>query len=92
MSYKIVYDEKSLSDIKKIQKDLLNSIRKAMESRLSERPYDFRPLSRKKYQRLFRLRVGNYRIIYTIDEDSMVVKVLAIGVRGRIYQTLDKQI
>jgi len=92
MSYEIIYDEKALSDIKKIPKNLLSSIRKAVEDRLSERPYDFRPLSGKKYQGLFRLRVGDYRIAYSIDETLEIVKVLAIGVRGKIYQTLDGRI
>jgi mRNA interferase RelE/StbE len=92
MSYKIIYDEKVLSDIKKIQKDLLISIRKAIESRLSERPYDFKPLSGKKYHGLFRLRVGDYRTVYVIDENLEVVKVLAIGIRGKIYKTLNKRI
>ncbi|MDR1031562.1 MAG: type II toxin-antitoxin system RelE/ParE family toxin [Holosporales bacterium] len=92
MSYEITYDEKVLSDIKKIPKDLLISIRKAVESRLSERPYDFRPLSGKKYQGLFRLRVGDYRIIYAIDENLQLIKALAIGLREKIYQTLDRRI
>ena len=92
MSYEIIYDEKSLDDIKKVPKDLLVSIRKAVEARLSERPHDFKPLSGKKYQGLFRLRVGDYRIVYTIDANPGVVKVIAIGVRGKIYKTLDSRI
>jgi mRNA interferase RelE/StbE len=92
MSYKIIYDEKALDDIKKIQKNQLVSIRKAIESRLSERPYDFKPLNGKKYHGLFRLRVSDYRIIYAIDENSAIVRVLAIGIRGKIYKTLNKRI
>lgn len=91
MSYEIIYDAKTLGDIKKIPKNLLGSIRKAVESRLSERPYDFRPLSGKKYQGLFRLRVGDYRIAYSIDEALGIVKVLAIDVRGKIYKKLDSR-
>ena len=92
MSYEIIYDEKTLNDIKKIPENLLSSIRKAIESRLSERPYDFKPLSGKKYQGLFRLRVGDYRIAYAIDENLEIVKVLAIDVRGKIHQALDRRI
>jgi mRNA interferase RelE/StbE len=92
MSYEIIYDEKALSDIKKIPKNLLSSIRNAVEGRLSERPYDFKPLSGKKYQGLFRLRIGDYRIVYAIAENLRIIKVMAIGVRGKIYQTLDGRI
>jgi mRNA interferase RelE/StbE len=92
MTYKIIYDEKVFDDIKKIPKTLLTSIKNAVESRLSKRPYDFKPLSGKKYQGLLRLRLGDYRIIYMIDESLQIVKVLAIGIRGKIYKTLDRRI
>ncbi|GHU14172.1 hypothetical protein FACS189449_10490 [Alphaproteobacteria bacterium] len=92
MSYEIIYEEKILDDIKKIPKHLLSSIRNAIESRLKERPYDFKPLSGKMYQGLFRLRVGDYRIVYEIEEKLKTVKVLAIGTRGKIYQVLDRRL
>ncbi len=88
MSYEIIYESQVVSDIKKIPKNLLSSIRNAVENRLSDRPYDFRPLSGKKYQGLFRLRVGDYRVVYSIDEPLRIVKILAINVRGKIYKTL----
>lgn len=34
---------------------------------------------------LFRLRVGSYRIVYSIDGEGRVVILLAIGPRGRMY-------
>jgi mRNA interferase RelE/StbE len=92
MSYRIIYDERALDDVKRIPKVLLTSIRNAVESRLTERPYDSRPLSGKKYRGLLRLRVSDYRIIHAIDENLQVVKVLAIGARGKVYQTLNRRI
>ncbi len=34
---------------------------------------------------LFRLRVGNYRIIYTVDSGKCIVFVIDAGNRGEIY-------
>ncbi len=34
----------------------------------------------------FRLRVGDWRVIYTLDAGRLVVLVLDIGARGGIYQ------
>lgn len=34
----------------------------------------------------YRLRVGNYRVLYTIDDRTCVVTVLAVGHRGEVYQ------
>ncbi len=33
----------------------------------------------------FRLRVGNYRIIYTVDNGQLIVHVIDAGNRGQIY-------
>lgn len=33
----------------------------------------------------FRLRVGNYRIIYTVDNGQLIVRVVDAGNRGQIY-------
>jgi mRNA interferase RelE/StbE len=35
---------------------------------------------------LYRVRVGDYRIIYTIDDDSQSVQVVAVGDRKEIYR------
>ncbi len=34
----------------------------------------------------FRVRVGGYRIIYTVDHDVLVVVVVALGHRRDVYQ------
>lgn len=34
----------------------------------------------------FRLRVGDYRIIYTVDNNVLLVRVVAVGNRGQIYK------
>ena len=34
----------------------------------------------------FRLRVGDYRIIYTIDNGKYIILVINIGNRGEIYK------
>ena len=35
---------------------------------------------------LFRLRVGTYRVLYTIENDVLIVRVLDIGNRGDVYK------
>jgi mRNA interferase RelE/StbE len=35
-----------------------------------------------------RVRVGDYRIVYTINEGKLLVLVLALGHRGAIYRDL----
>ena len=35
---------------------------------------------------LLRLRVGDYRIIYTVDNGELIVYVIDVGNRGEIYK------
>jgi mRNA interferase RelE/StbE len=35
---------------------------------------------------LFRLRVGDYRIIYTVDNGELIVCIIDAGNRGEIYR------
>lgn len=35
---------------------------------------------------LFRLRVGSFRIIFTVENDTLIVRVVEIGNRGDIYK------
>ncbi len=37
---------------------------------------------------LYRIRVGDYRIIYSVDEDSKTVYIIRIGHRENVYKGL----
>ena len=37
------------------------------------------------YERVYRLRVGNFRIIYNIDYDVLTITVIDIGNIGQVY-------
>ncbi len=37
------------------------------------------------YDELFRLRVGSYRIIYSVDGEKLIIIVIDAGNRGQIY-------
>jgi len=40
----------------------------------------------KRHDELLRLRVGNYRIIYTVDNGKLIVYVIDVDNRGDIYK------
>ena len=56
-------------------------------SALSNLPFagDIAPLQGYAYH--FRLRVGDFRIIYHVDHNSQIVHILNIGNRGDVYKS-----
>lgn len=42
------------------------------------------------FSSLYRLRAGNYRIVYEIYEQQMIIRLVAVGPRKNIYQQLKK--
>lgn len=45
---------------------------------------DIKPMSG--YDNLYRLRVGTYRVLYTIENAILMIRVLQIGNRGDVYK------
>jgi mRNA interferase RelE/StbE len=41
---------------------------------------------------LFRMRIGDYRIIYAVEDDLLVVLIVEAGHRREIYRKLDKKL
>ncbi len=82
MMYKIIIKKKAKKFIDKLPKNERLRIAKAIE--MLPNGEDIKKL--KGYENLLRLRVGDYRIIYTVDHGELVVIVVDAGNRGQIYK------
>lgn len=82
MSYTILYDKPALKFIKKQPREQQIRILEAIH--MLPGSGDIKQL--KGHSELFRLRVGSYRIIYTVDNGQLIVRVIDAGNRGQIYQ------
>ena len=82
--YKIYIEktaQKSLSKIdRRNQTRIINSIRSLAK--------EARPVNSKKLKgrNAYRIRIGNYRIIYEIKQNELIILIVAIGHRRNIYR------
>lgn len=81
MQYKIIIKK----NVKKFIDKLPNNEKKRIITEIEKLPHcnDIKKL--KGHADLYRLRVGNYRIIYTINDDELLIYIVNAGNRGQIY-------
>jgi len=84
MTYDIIFSDKSLKQLKKIEKRVQERIIKALE-RIRIRPETH--VTKLIGDPGYRLRVGNYRVILDIDKGKLLILILKIGHRKGIYKS-----
>lgn len=85
MLYTVEIDETVERSLRRVPKNMVGRIRDAIDG-LADDP---RPRAAKALQGnlkgKLRLRVGDYRIIYSVHDNIVTVRVLDVGQRGGIY-------
>ena len=84
--YKIVYTTQAAKALLKMPRNIAQRIREKVEL-VAVDPFAPLPNATKLQGRPgYRLRVGDWRIIYEINEDSVMIVVLKIAPRGEVYR------
>lgn len=86
MPYKIEFSKLALKDRAHLSKEIAKKIREAIELRLAENPKLGKPLT-STLNGLRSFRFASYRIIYKIDQERLVLSILAIEHRKNVYHT-----
>ncbi|MEH2275523.1 MAG: type II toxin-antitoxin system RelE/ParE family toxin [Nostoc sp.] len=85
MSYKVEILRGALKQLKKIPSELQERVQIKIDDLATEpRPNGVKKL--KGEENAYRIRVGDYRVIYDIFDDLLVVNVLEVGHRKNIYK------
>ena len=83
-SYKITFKKSAVKELGNIPKKDLSRIVKRIQS-LADNP---RPAGSEKLaaQECYRIRQGNYRVIYIIDDINLTIDIFKIGHRREVYR------
>nr|WP_320012461.1 type II toxin-antitoxin system RelE/ParE family toxin [uncultured Desulfobulbus sp.] len=82
--YEVLFKDSVYKDLRHIPKTDLQRIL----ARIEQLAIDPLPPGSQKLTgaELYRVRQGNYRIVYTIEEDKLIVCVVKVGHRKEIYR------
>ena len=86
MIYKITIKKSALKEIQELPKPYVQKITSAIDA-LSQNP---RPVSSKKLkgeeEYIWRIRVGDYRVLYIIEDVIKIVDIRKVGHRKDVYE------
>jgi len=82
MTFKIIWDKGASDELDKLEAVVARRIAKKVRE-LEDDPYSL-DVKRLKGSEAFRLRVGDYRIIFSIEKDTLFI--LKVGHRKNIYR------
>ncbi|WP_297488048.1 type II toxin-antitoxin system RelE/ParE family toxin [Thermococcus sp.] len=86
MSYEVVLSRKNLKFLRNLSPKDRARIKESL-LKLRENPWSMQYKKLRGYP-FYRIRVGDYRIIYSVDESSKAVYVVKIGHRENVYRDL----
>ena len=84
--YKIVFTKRADKALRKMPRNISKLIRNKLD-RIAAAPYArHNNVTRLQNRPGYRLRVGDWRVLYEIQDDRLVILVLRVGSRGDIYR------
>jgi mRNA interferase RelE/StbE len=84
MKYTVLVERYAQKQIIKLDKKLIPVIKTAIaELADNPRPFGYKKL---KGEEAYRIRVGDYRIIYEIDDNIILITVVSVGHRKNVYK------
>jgi len=82
--YAVFIERYALKQIAKLDKKIIPVVKEAIAGLASDpRPFGYKKL---KGEEAYRIRIGDYRIIYEIEDDKIIVTVVSVGHRKDIYK------
>ncbi|MEJ2369111.1 MAG: type II toxin-antitoxin system RelE/ParE family toxin [Acidobacteriota bacterium] len=86
--WRVLWDPSTGKDLRRLGRPASERLREVILSRLAKNPRLGKPLETSSKAQLYRFRVGDYRVIYTLRDKECIILVLRIGHRREIYRRL----
>ena len=89
MAYRIEFAPKAQRDFKALEASVRRRIARRIDS-LAENPFPSGITKLEGEDRLYRLRVGDYRVLYQVQGKVLVVLIMGVGHRREVYRRIGK--
>jgi len=87
LKYKVIYHKNIKKDLRKLDTKTIRVFFKAVKEIILKDPYQGIGL-KGKYRGLWKYRIGNYRIIYSITDNELIILILRMRHRKNVYDNI----
>ena len=84
-TYKIEWKRSAIKELEKLPRPMISKIVSAVEN-LSSNPYPQGVRKLVSTESSYRIRVGDYRVIYNIVDNKLIVGIVRVGHRRDVYR------
>jgi len=84
--FEVIWEKNAVKDLRALDKSVAKRIIDKVETYLRVDPVNIgKPLGNK-FSGLFSFRFNNYRVIYNIKRDQLIIRVIKVGHRKDVYE------
>ena len=84
--YQVKWKRSAQKELKSLDKKMILKILESVEG-LAKNPYPLGSKKLKGAEFIYRIRLGDYRVIYSIESDILTIEIIKIGHRRDIYRS-----
>ena len=83
--YKITFSKDADKALRRMPRNVSQSIANKIKE-LANNPYEMRNVKKLTNHPGYRLRVGDWRVVYTINDNELLIHVINVKTRGEVYK------
>jgi mRNA interferase RelE/StbE len=84
--YKINFTKQAYKSLRRVPRDIVDRMRDRLDQ-IAQDPYvQYANVTKLQNRSGYRLRVGDWRVIYDLQDEELVILVLKVGPRGDVYR------
>ena len=84
-SYRIEWKPSAVKELKRLPRDVIPRVVAAVEALTSD-AFPLGVVRLKGSQHTYRIRIGDYRVVYTVEDDVLRIEIIRVGHRRDVYR------
>ena len=92
IGYSVVFSREADKDLHKLEKKTITKVLEKIRDLTSDRSSHLNIKKLKLKSQLYRLKFGDYRVVYCIKQKEIIVQIVAVGHRKNVYDILSRRV